>query len=116
MLYGVAGLHPSNLSIQQQILEMADSIIIREFGLLTTAEGKVKEGSVIGITVDSSNNLHLYFDGKEVGVTAQNVPRPCYAVFDLCNQVVKVTALPVVKLETGHPESGEMSWKIVKEK
>ncbi|XP_025113341.1 E3 ubiquitin-protein ligase TRIM71-like isoform X3 [Pomacea canaliculata] len=116
MLYGVAGLHPSNLSIQQQILEMADSIIIKEFGLLTTAEGNVKEGSVIGMTVDSSNNLHLYFDGKEVGVTAQNVPRPCYAVFDLCNQVVKVTALPVVKLETGRPESREMSWKIVKEK
>ncbi|XP_025113340.1 E3 ubiquitin-protein ligase TRIM71-like isoform X2 [Pomacea canaliculata] len=95
---------------------LEDNWLYQEFGLLTTAEGNVKEGSVIGMTVDSSNNLHLYFDGKEVGVTAQNVPRPCYAVFDLCNQVVKVTALPVVKLETGRPESREMSWKIVKEK
>ncbi|XP_025113853.1 neuralized-like protein 4 [Pomacea canaliculata] len=91
MYYGVTGTHPSNLKIQEHMYQ-TDFIIVKRLGDSTAS---LEEGNVIGLIIDSSNDLHLYLNGEDLGVTEKSVPRPCYAAFDLNRRVVKVTALPV---------------------
>uniref|UniRef100_T1IVE5 NHR domain-containing protein n=1 Tax=Strigamia maritima TaxID=126957 RepID=T1IVE5_STRMM len=46
---------------------------------------------VVGILVDTQNRLHLYVNGVDQGVAAQDIPLQCYAVADLygqCEQIV----------------------------
>ncbi|KAL8618766.1 hypothetical protein ACOMHN_015176 [Nucella lapillus] len=60
--------------------------------------GSLQEGSRVGVALDSGRCLHLYVDGVDQGVAARDVPRPCYALFDICDDIHQVTTLPVMRL------------------
>ncbi|XP_051523046.1 neuralized-like protein 4 isoform X2 [Myxocyprinus asiaticus] len=49
------------------------------------------EGTILGLLVDSSGCLHLYVNGMDQGVAAQDIPSPCYALIDLYGQCEQVT-------------------------
>ncbi|KAG7464669.1 hypothetical protein MATL_G00167840 [Megalops atlanticus] len=63
------------------------------------------EGTVLGLLVDGNNCLHLYVNGMDQGVAAQDIPSPCYPLIDLygqCEQVTIVTNdVPAVGRESG---------------
>ncbi len=43
-----------------------------------------------GVSLDAARRLHVYVDGKDQGVAADNIPDPCYAMFDVCDHTVQV--------------------------
>uniref|UniRef100_A0A9J8BNT8 Neuralized-like protein 4 n=1 Tax=Cyprinus carpio carpio TaxID=630221 RepID=A0A9J8BNT8_CYPCA len=49
------------------------------------------EGTVLGLLVDSSGCLHLFVNGMDQGVAAQDIPSPCYPLIDLYGQCEQVT-------------------------
>ncbi|CAM2110649.1 unnamed protein product [Caretta caretta] len=49
------------------------------------------EGTVLGLLVDSSSCLHVYVNGMDQGVAAQDIPTPCYVLVDLYGQCEQVT-------------------------
>uniref|UniRef100_A0AAY4AVE8 Neuralized-like protein 4 n=1 Tax=Denticeps clupeoides TaxID=299321 RepID=A0AAY4AVE8_9TELE len=49
------------------------------------------EGTVLGLLVDNSSCLHLYVNGMDQGVAAQDIPSPCYLFIDLYGQCEQVT-------------------------
>uniref|UniRef100_A0A671VS71 Neuralized-like protein 4 n=1 Tax=Sparus aurata TaxID=8175 RepID=A0A671VS71_SPAAU len=63
------------------------------------------EGTVLGLLVDANSCLHLYVNGMDQGVAAQDIPSPCYPFIDLygqCEQVTIVTNnVPAVGGESG---------------
>uniref|UniRef100_A0A4W6CWD7 Neuralized-like protein 4 n=1 Tax=Lates calcarifer TaxID=8187 RepID=A0A4W6CWD7_LATCA len=63
------------------------------------------EGTVLGLLVDANSCLHLYVNGMDQGVAAQDIPSPCYPFIDLygqCEQVTIVTNnVPAVGGENG---------------
>ncbi|KAI1898830.1 hypothetical protein AGOR_G00076390 [Albula goreensis] len=63
------------------------------------------EGTVLGLLVDGNSCLHLYVNGMDQGVAAQDIPSPCYPLIDLygqCEQVTIVTNdVPAVGRESG---------------
>ncbi|KAI4808410.1 hypothetical protein KUCAC02_000472 [Chaenocephalus aceratus] len=63
------------------------------------------EGTVLGLLVDTNSCLHLYVNGMDQGVAAQDIPSPCYTFIDLygqCEQVTIVTNnVPAVGGESG---------------
>uniref|UniRef100_A0A665VX72 Neuralized-like protein 4 n=1 Tax=Echeneis naucrates TaxID=173247 RepID=A0A665VX72_ECHNA len=63
------------------------------------------EGTVLGLLVDTNSCLHLYVNGMDQGVAAQDIPSPCYPFIDLygqCEQVTIVTNnVPAVGGESG---------------
>ncbi|XP_011485805.1 neuralized-like protein 4 isoform X1 [Oryzias latipes] len=63
------------------------------------------EGTVLGLLVDANSCLHLYVNGMDQGVAAQDIPSPCYPFIDLygqCEQVTIVTnSVSAVGAESG---------------
>uniref|UniRef100_A0A3Q2NPP4 Neuralized-like protein 4 n=1 Tax=Fundulus heteroclitus TaxID=8078 RepID=A0A3Q2NPP4_FUNHE len=63
------------------------------------------EGTALGLLVDTNSCLHLYVNGMDQGVAAQDIPSPCYPLIDLygqCEQVTIVTNnVPAVGAEGG---------------
>uniref|UniRef100_A0A7N8XVV7 Neuralized-like protein 4 n=1 Tax=Mastacembelus armatus TaxID=205130 RepID=A0A7N8XVV7_9TELE len=63
------------------------------------------EGTVLGLLVDANSCLHLFVNGMDQGVAAQDIPLPCYPFIDLygqCEQVTIVTNnVPAVGRESG---------------
>ncbi|XP_059386856.1 neuralized-like protein 4 [Carassius carassius] len=49
------------------------------------------EGTVLGLLVDSSGSLHLFVNGMDQGVAAQDIPSPCFPLIDLYGQCEQVT-------------------------
>uniref|UniRef100_A0A8C7D7A1 Neuralized-like protein 4 n=1 Tax=Oncorhynchus kisutch TaxID=8019 RepID=A0A8C7D7A1_ONCKI len=49
------------------------------------------EGTVLGLLVDGNSCLHLYVNGMDQGVAAQDIPTPCYPLIDLYGQCEQVT-------------------------
>uniref|UniRef100_A0A672LNB3 Neuralized-like protein 4 n=1 Tax=Sinocyclocheilus grahami TaxID=75366 RepID=A0A672LNB3_SINGR len=49
------------------------------------------EGTVLGLLLDSSGCLHLFVNGMDQGVAAQDIPSPCYPLIDLYGQCEQVT-------------------------
>ncbi|CAL8376707.1 unnamed protein product [Gadus morhua 'NCC'] len=49
------------------------------------------EGTVLGLLVDAAGGLHLYVNGMDQGVAAQDIPSPCYPLIDLYGQCQQVT-------------------------
>uniref|UniRef100_A0A8C1RVD1 Neuralized-like protein 4 n=1 Tax=Cyprinus carpio TaxID=7962 RepID=A0A8C1RVD1_CYPCA len=49
------------------------------------------EGTILGLLVDSSGCLHLFVNGMDQGVAAQDIPSPCYPLIDLYGQCEQVT-------------------------
>lgn len=48
-------------------------------------------GRLVGLLVDQTNQLHLYVDGVDQGVAANNIPSICHVVLDVygrCEQVM----------------------------
>ncbi|MCI4384593.1 hypothetical protein PGIGA_G00040430 [Pangasianodon gigas] len=65
------------------------------------------EGTVLGLLVDANGCLHLYVNGMDQGVAAQDIPSPCYPLIDLygqCEQVTIVTS----HVEAVGAESGDV--------
>uniref|UniRef100_A0A3B1JK21 Neuralized E3 ubiquitin protein ligase 4 n=1 Tax=Astyanax mexicanus TaxID=7994 RepID=A0A3B1JK21_ASTMX len=62
------------------------------------------EGTVLGVLVDANGCLHLYVNGMDQGVAAQDIPSPCFPLIDLygqCEQVTIVTNhVPAVGAES----------------
>lgn len=48
-------------------------------------------GTKVGVSVDSSNCLHLHINGVDQGVAAQGIPSTCHAVVDLYGQCYQVS-------------------------
>lgn len=48
------------------------------------------EGTVLGLLVDANSCLHLYVNGMDQGVAAQDIPSPCYPFIDLYGQCEQV--------------------------
>uniref|UniRef100_A0A4W4GBC6 Neuralized-like protein 4 n=1 Tax=Electrophorus electricus TaxID=8005 RepID=A0A4W4GBC6_ELEEL len=48
------------------------------------------EGTVLGLLVDASGCLHLFVNGMDQGVAAQDIPSPCYPLIDLYGQCEQV--------------------------
>nr|XP_014345078.1 PREDICTED: neuralized-like protein 4 [Latimeria chalumnae] len=48
------------------------------------------EGTVLGLLVDSCNCLHLFVNGMDQGVAAQDIPNPCFVFIDLYGQCEQV--------------------------
>uniref|UniRef100_A0A8B9KI47 Neuralized E3 ubiquitin protein ligase 4 n=1 Tax=Astyanax mexicanus TaxID=7994 RepID=A0A8B9KI47_ASTMX len=44
------------------------------------------EGTVLGVLVDANGCLHLYVNGMDQGVAAQDIPSPCFPLIDLYGQ------------------------------
>lgn len=77
------------------------------------------EGTVLGLLVDTNSCLHLYVNGMDQGVAAQDIPSPCYPFIDLygqCEQVCtmnththtrahELTKIQDVMLKNGVPSS-----------
>nr|XP_034992887.1 LOW QUALITY PROTEIN: neuralized-like protein 4 [Zootoca vivipara] len=71
------------------------------------------EGTVLGLLVDSSSCLHLYVNGMDQGVAAQDILNPCYVLIDLYGQCEQVTIVtndtPAVGAEGADPHNqGDM--------
>ncbi|KAL8610618.1 hypothetical protein ACOMHN_006337 [Nucella lapillus] len=58
----------------------------------------MKEGSLVGLTVDQDRTLHLYKNGTHQGAITGDIPLPCYFMVDVGYCCRKVTALPVQRL------------------
>lgn len=59
------------------------------------------EGTVLGLLVDANSCLHLYVNGMDQGVAAQDIPSPCYPFIDLYGQCEQVSATnSLVRLAT----------------
>uniref|UniRef100_I3JRV3 Neuralized-like protein 4 n=1 Tax=Oreochromis niloticus TaxID=8128 RepID=I3JRV3_ORENI len=57
------------------------------------------EGTALGLLVDANSCLHLYVNGMDQGVAAQDIPSPCYPFIDLygqCEQCVDCEAVTIV--------------------
>lgn len=46
----------------------------------------------MGLLVDANSCLHLYVNGMDQGVAAQDIPSPCYPFIDLYGQCEQVSA------------------------
>jgi len=46
---------------------------------------------VLGLLVDANSCLHLYVNGMDQGVAAQDIPSPCYLFIDLYGQCEQVS-------------------------
>ncbi|XP_041094143.1 neuralized-like protein 4 isoform X2 [Polyodon spathula] len=71
------------------------------------------EGTVLGLLVDANSCLHLYVNGMDQGVAAQDIPSPCFPLLDLygqCEQVTIVTNdVPAVGGDSCNPRcQGDM--------
>ncbi|XP_041093378.1 neuralized-like protein 4 isoform X2 [Polyodon spathula] len=71
------------------------------------------EGTVLGLLVDANSCLHLYVNGMDQGVAAQDIPSPCFPLLDLygqCEQVTIVTNdVPAVGGDASNPRcQGDM--------
>eukprot|EP00063_Salmo_salar_P036607 XP_014011442.1 PREDICTED: neuralized-like protein 4 isoform X1 [Salmo salar] len=64
------------------------------------------EGTVLGLLVDGNSCLHLYVNGMDQGVAAQDIPMPCYPLVDLYGQCEQVTIV-TNNVSTVGGESGE---------
>uniref|UniRef100_A0A668AJ46 Neuralized-like protein 4 n=1 Tax=Myripristis murdjan TaxID=586833 RepID=A0A668AJ46_9TELE len=53
------------------------------------------EGTVLGLLVDANSCLHLYVNGMDQGVAAQDIPSPCYPLIDLYGQCEQVNTMSV---------------------
>ncbi|XP_039602936.1 neuralized-like protein 4 isoform X2 [Polypterus senegalus] len=51
------------------------------------------EGTLLGILVDGNNCLHLYVNGIDQGLAAQDIPNPCFPLVDLYGQCEQVTII-----------------------
>ncbi|XP_025080981.1 neuralized-like protein 4 [Pomacea canaliculata] len=101
---GVTGTPHADLTVTNFYEDMKDSVIITPTGILRKdstdknnvgkALKSIKVGSRVGVMVDSSKSLHLYVDGHYQGVAHKFVRQPCFAVFDLRENGIQVTALP----------------------
>lgn len=45
---------------------------------------------MLGLLVDTNSCLHLYVNGMDQGVAAQDIPSPCYPFIDLYGQCEQV--------------------------
>lgn len=45
---------------------------------------------MLGLLVDANSCLHLYVNGMDQGVAAQDIPSPCYPFIDLYGQCEQV--------------------------
>uniref|UniRef100_A0A7N6A0U2 Neuralized-like protein 4 n=1 Tax=Anabas testudineus TaxID=64144 RepID=A0A7N6A0U2_ANATE len=64
------------------------------------------EGTVLGLLVDANSCLHLYVNGMDQGVAAQDIPSPCYPFIDLYGQCEQVTIV-TNNVQAVGGESGE---------
>ncbi|XP_025114400.1 E3 ubiquitin-protein ligase TRIM33-like [Pomacea canaliculata] len=101
---GVTRNSPAHVSVTHSSAYVKDSVIIAP-GKVCYQQERVpiplanelkglKVGSRVGVLVTSSNDLHLYINGQDLGVAANNVTQPWFAVFDIGSLVNQVTALP----------------------
>uniref|UniRef100_A0A8C7M3C1 Neuralized-like protein 4 n=1 Tax=Oncorhynchus mykiss TaxID=8022 RepID=A0A8C7M3C1_ONCMY len=58
------------------------------------------EGTVLGLLVDGNSCLHLYVNGMDQGVAAQDIPTPCYPLIDLYGQCEQVRLFPPPPFQT----------------
>uniref|UniRef100_A0A8C8C7D8 Neuralized-like protein 4 n=1 Tax=Oncorhynchus tshawytscha TaxID=74940 RepID=A0A8C8C7D8_ONCTS len=58
------------------------------------------EGTVLGLLVDGNSCLHLYVNGMDQGVAAQDIPTPCYPLIDLYGQCEQVRLPPPPPFQT----------------
>uniref|UniRef100_A0A8C5WRF5 Neuralized E3 ubiquitin protein ligase 4 n=1 Tax=Laticauda laticaudata TaxID=8630 RepID=A0A8C5WRF5_LATLA len=56
------------------------------------------EGTVLGVLVDTGGCLHLYINGIDQGVAAQDIPSPCYVLLDLYGQCERWPSPPLGSL------------------
>ncbi|XP_072447616.1 neuralized-like protein 4 isoform X4 [Chiloscyllium punctatum] len=49
------------------------------------------EGTILGLLVDNAHSMHLFVNGMDQGVAAQDIPNPCFVVIDLYGQCEQVT-------------------------
>ncbi|XP_064459470.1 neuralized-like protein 4 isoform X2 [Ornithodoros turicata] len=62
----------------------------------------------VGVLVDLDNNLHLFVNGVDQGIAAQDIPPVCYALVDLYGQCEQVTVLEHHNQDSGpDTDSGE---------
>ncbi|XP_076455151.1 E3 ubiquitin-protein ligase TRIM56-like isoform X1 [Babylonia areolata] len=55
----------------------------------------VRAGSRVGLLLDMKRDVHLYLDGRDLGVFTSAVPEPCFFLMDLRACWKKVTTLPL---------------------
>lgn len=54
----------------------------------------------MGLLVDANSCLHLYVNGMDQGVAAQDIPSPCYPFIDLYGQCEQVSESSLKKKNT----------------
>lgn len=72
------------------------------------------EGTVLGLLVDTNSCLHLYVNGMDQGVAAQDIPSPCYPFIDLygqCEQVGTHTHTQKVSRGMKHKLQHQLKYK-----
>uniref|UniRef100_A0A671PAT7 Neuralized-like protein 4 n=1 Tax=Sinocyclocheilus anshuiensis TaxID=1608454 RepID=A0A671PAT7_9TELE len=65
------------------------------------------EGTILGLLVDSSGCLHLFVNGMDQGIAAQDIPSPCYPLIDLYGQCEQVSAYDYMRCQ-GDMEKADM--------
>ena len=54
-------------------------------------------GSRVGVSIDDNRRLHLYINGEDQGtVSANELPDPCYALFNVRCQYRKVSGVDTI--------------------
>ena len=67
---------------------------------------KLSEGAEVGIMRTPDGEMHVFLDGKDLGVACVNVPAGCFAICDLYGQCNKVT---ILHPDRGPIEQGELN-------
>ncbi|XP_073420158.1 neuralized-like protein 4 isoform X2 [Dendrobates tinctorius] len=102
---GVIGVSPERLNFPATAAALKRSAWIFQRSAILYNGAKIREGygpnldlcpegTCVGLLLDSSGGLHLYINGLDQGVGAQDLPELCYVVIDLygqCEQVSIVT-------------------------
>ena len=99
---GVTGHSPDQVHLPVSLLHLKrDTWVISGDGVYTggvkTRSGygpnlnSLTAGHNIGVLVDTDHRLHLYVNSVDQGAACDNIPDPCWAVFDLygkCDEIV----------------------------
>ncbi|XP_025111701.1 uncharacterized protein LOC112574687 [Pomacea canaliculata] len=90
---GITQTYPNDLNIKQRMCEMVD---VQTADWPDNVDEDVDTSKAVGLMIDSTDNLHIFLQERDLGIALSNVQRPCYAVFDLSINVSQVLALSAI--------------------
>ncbi|KAK7089862.1 hypothetical protein V1264_024202 [Littorina saxatilis] len=104
---GAVSESPASVTLTVRSFELTCGVVVSSYAvwvlqskaqtdLFRSALRDVTAGSRVGVGLDTDRYLHVFMDGKDLGVMpgAPSLTQHCYAFFDLGWRLKKVTSLP----------------------